>query len=337
MTEKEEIERTGNEDSRNKNSETEQKAKRGNREYRSDVFSMLLEDPKNALDLYNALNGSDYDDPSMVEILHLDHGISLSMRNDASFIIDSHLSIYEHQSTYSPNMPLRCLIYFVDQVKDMLKKRDLFSRHRIRIPTPHFVVFYNGSAERPEEEIMRLSDAFCHDTEAPELEVICRVLNVNPRYHENLKKKSQTLYGYTYFVEKVRENQAKGETLDDAVSHAMEDCISEHILEDFFKTRGDEVRKVMHFDMTWERREGLIREEERAEGRSEGEMIRLINQVQRKLKRGKTLAEIADEVEETEEAVRSILEVVQAKGVDCPVEEIYKYYSRNSKDFTENH
>ena len=321
MTEKEEIERT--------ESVIEAKNKGGNREHKSDVFSMLMENPLNALDVYNALNGSSYEDPAMVEILQLDHGISLSMRNDAAFIIDCQLNIYEHQSTYSPNMPLRCLIYFVDQIKDMLKKRDLFSRRRIRIPTPHFVVFYNGIAERPDEEIMRLSDAFSNETDVPELEVVCRVLNVNPSHQDELKKKSPTLYGYVFFVEKMREYQAKGEELDDALTHAMEDCVSEHILEDFFKTRGDEVRKVMHFDMTWERREGLIREEERAEGRldglTEGNMIRLISQVQRKLKRGKTLSEIADEVEETEEAVRSIVEVIQAKGVDCPAEEIFAH------------
>lgn len=187
------------------------------------------------------------------------------------------------------------------------------------------------SAERPEEEIMRLSDAFCHETYAPELEVICRVLNVNPRYQEDLKKKSKTLYGYAYFVEKVRENRAKGETLDTAVSRAMETCILEHILEDFFKTRGDEVRKVMHFDMTWERREELIREEERAEGRAEGrgegEMIKLICLMQRKVKRGKTLPEMADELEETEEILRPIYDVIQEKGVDCSAEEIYTYYN----------
>ncbi len=139
--------------------------------------------------------------------------------------------------------------------------------------------------------------------------------------------------GYAYFVEKVREYQANGVELDDALTHAMEDCVSEHILEEFFKTRGDEVRKVMHFDMTWERREGLIREEERAEGRiegraegrSEGETINLIRLVQHKLKRGKTLPKIADEMEETEEAVRPIVEAVQAKDVDCPAEEIFAH------------
>ena len=55
----------------------------GNREYKSDVFSMLMEDPENALSLYNAMNGSDYTDPELVEICTLDRGISLTVHNDA--------------------------------------------------------------------------------------------------------------------------------------------------------------------------------------------------------------------------------------------------------------
>ena len=56
---------------------------KGNREYKSDVFSMLMEDPKNALELYNAMNGSSYTDPDLVEINTLGTGISLTVRNDA--------------------------------------------------------------------------------------------------------------------------------------------------------------------------------------------------------------------------------------------------------------
>ena len=78
----------------------------GNRQYKSDVFSMLLEEPKNALEVFNAVNGTDYDDPSKVEIYLLDKGVSLSIYNDASFILDMNLSLYEHQSTYNPNIPL---------------------------------------------------------------------------------------------------------------------------------------------------------------------------------------------------------------------------------------
>ena len=175
---------------------------------------------------------------------------------------------------------------------------------------------------------MRLSDAFCKPTDTPELEVVCRVLNVNRGCQGELKKKSRILYGYSFFMEKVRENQASGENLDDAVRHAIKVCMEEHILEDFFKTRGDEVRKVMQFDMRWERREQLIREEEREEARKEARREgreELIAKLQRKVRRGKTLAEMADDLEETEDAIRPVYEAIKEKGVDCPPAEIYEY------------
>lgn len=78
---------------------------------------MLLEEPRYALDVYNALNDSDYTKPDDVEILKLENGILLSLRNDASFIIDMNLNLYEHQSTYNPNMPLRNLIYFTNIIE----------------------------------------------------------------------------------------------------------------------------------------------------------------------------------------------------------------------------
>ncbi len=56
----------------------------GNREYKSDVFSMLMEDKRNALQVYNVLNGTDYTNPELVEIHTLDKGVSLSIRNKNS-------------------------------------------------------------------------------------------------------------------------------------------------------------------------------------------------------------------------------------------------------------
>ena len=243
-----------------------------NREYKSDVFSMLMEDKVNALDVYNALNGSDYMDPEEVEIVQLEKGVSLSIRNDASFMIDMNVSFYEHQSTYNPNMPLRFAIYFMNAIEDWIKqnKKDLFSPNQIRIPTPYFVVFYNGREKRPEYEEMRLSGAFHHKTDEPQMELICKVYNINPDHNQGLKRKSVVLDGYTYFVEKVRVNQKKKMNLEEALDDAIEDCINHHILEDFFKTRKDEVKKVTHLDFTWEAREELIRKEEFEEGHSQG-------------------------------------------------------------------
>ena len=77
----------------------------GNREYKSDVFSMLMEEPWYALEVYNAVNQSDYRDPGLVDVCKLDRGISLSVRNDAAFILDMNLSVYEHESTVCPTCP----------------------------------------------------------------------------------------------------------------------------------------------------------------------------------------------------------------------------------------
>ena len=238
------------------------------REYKSDVFSMLLEDKKNALEVYNALNNTNYADPEEVEIVKLEKGVSLTIRNDASFIIDMNISFYEHQSTYSPNLPLRNLIYLANTLEEWLKKntRDLFSTRRIKIPTPYFVVFYNGLQKRPEYEELRLSQSFYHETETPQLELICRIYNITPHQNTTIKEKSPVLSGYTSFVEKVRTYQNENRNVDEAVELAIEDCIREHILEDFFRKRKDEVKKVTHLDYTWEQREKLIRREEYEQG-----------------------------------------------------------------------
>ena len=132
----------------------------GNREYKSDVFSMLMEDKKNALQVYNALNGTKYENPNEVEIVTLDRGISLTVRNDASFVLDSNLSIYEHQSTVCPNMPIRSLIYFSCTIEKRIKNRNIYGKSLVKIPTPRFVIFYNGVEEQPEQYKLKLSDAY---------------------------------------------------------------------------------------------------------------------------------------------------------------------------------
>ena len=222
-------------------------------------------------------------------------------------------------------MPLRSMIYFVNALDDWLKENehDLFSRKRIMIPTPHFVVFYNGTEKRPEYEEMRLSQSFYHQMAEPEIELVCKAYNINPQNNQELKSKSAVLEGYTYFVEKVRDNQKKKMSLTEAIDAAIEDCIQNHVLEDFFRKRRDEVRKVTHLDYTWEKREKLIRKEEYEDGRAAGIRGKLISQIIKKIQRGKDILSIADAVEEPVEMIRPIYEAVLA-APDADVGQIYE-------------
>lgn len=261
----------------------------GNREYKSDVISMLLRIPKYALDVYNAMNGSDYMNPELIQIMLLENGISLSVRNDASFFINNYLNLYEHQSTYSPNAPLRFLIYLTNLIKQTISKRDLYGRRLVPIATPHFAVFYNGTEERPDREELRLSDAFINETDAPEIELVCTVYNINPDHNADLLAKSEVLQGYMCFVNRVRENISEQKrsihdsvdgrstdpieieiNLESAITEAIDYCINNHILEEFFRENKNEVIKNMVLDYTWERREELIREEEYEDGKRDG-------------------------------------------------------------------
>ncbi|MCI7130920.1 MAG: hypothetical protein MSA09_10315 [Lachnospiraceae bacterium] len=160
----------------------------------------------------------------MIENVSLeDKGISLSIRNDASFIIDYHLSLYEHQSTYSPNMPLRELIYFVNIISKRLKNKNLYGSSLVKIPVPHFVVFYNGSKPAPEHYELRLSDAFEHPTDNPEIELICQVYNINKGNNEALLSRCPTLRDYMYFGDLVREYHAKN-NFTDPLKSARHQC-----------------------------------------------------------------------------------------------------------------
>ena len=244
----------------------------GNREFKSDVFSMLMEDKDKALSVYNALNGTNLSNADELEIHTLDKGVSLTVRNDAAFVVDAALSIYEHQSTVCPNMPVRNLIYYTTIVSKLLKKKNIYGKKLIKIPIPRFVVFYNGDEEQPEEYNMKLSDAFEKKTDNPELELVCKVYNINFGKNKELLDRCVVLKEYMIFVDYVRfYNQEFGyDELEKAINKAIDRCIEEDVLADFLKENRAEVIKVTQLDYTFDRQITMEREDARAEGRAEG-------------------------------------------------------------------
>ena len=209
------------------------------RSYKDRVFRMLFSDRKRLLELYNALNGTDYANVEDLTVNTLENAIYINMKNDVSFIIDHNMCLYEHQSSYSPNMPLRGLLYFADLYKKLLRGTDLSTRSLIKIPTPYYVVFYNGLERQDEEFVQKLSDAFENGKDGC-IELRVRAINVNFGHNRELLEKCKTLYGYAYFVAEVRKNLETME-LHLAVELAVEECIRKDILKEFLQAQRDEV------------------------------------------------------------------------------------------------
>lgn len=240
-----------------------------NKKYKDTVFRRLFGEAHNALSLYNSLNGTEYTDEAMLEYNTLENAIYMNVKNDISFLIAHHMNLYEHQSTINPNMPLRDLIYISEQLQVYIKELSIYSTKLQRIPTPSFVVFYNGSDEMPEKVVLRLSDAFEIPVEDPELELKVTVYNINSGKNEELKKKCPVLAEYMTYIDKVRKYADKME-LKEAVEAAINECIWEHVLVDFLKRQKAEVIMLSIYEYDEERELKLIRADERELGREEG-------------------------------------------------------------------
>ena len=239
------------------------------RNYKDTVSRMLFRKPENALSLYNALNGTSYTDASQITFNMLDNAIYMGMQNDVSFLIMNEVNLYEHQSTYNLNMPLRDLFYVAELLQVYVKDQSLYSSKLIKLPTPHFVVFYNGVESKPERRVLRLSEAFEVPTEDPELELKVTILNINPSMNEELKEKCPILKQYTQYVEQIRCNSADM-SLEQAVETAIEYCIRHDILKDFLLKQRAEVVKMSIFEYDEEREIELIRRDEREIGEQIG-------------------------------------------------------------------
>ena len=281
------------------------------RNYKDTVSRMLFREPENALSLYNALNGTSYTDASQITFNMLDNAIYMGMQNDISFLIMNEVNLYEHQSTYNLNMPLRDLFYVAELLQVYVKDQSLYSSKLIKLPTPHFVVFYNGIESKPERRILRLSEAFEVSTSDPELELKVTILNINPDMNEELKEKCPVLKQYTQYVEQVRCNSTSM-PLEQAVEEAIEYCIRHDILKNFLLKQRAEVVKMSIFEYDEEREMELIRRDEREIGQKIGEEIGAKKERQKAEQELKKVKKNLDKSKEN--AIQSMISLCQRLG-----------------------
>ena len=244
------------------------------RDYKSRIFTMLFSDKERLLRLYNAMSRKNYTDPELLTINTLENAIYMSMQNDLSFLIDMRLSLYEHQSTYNPNIPLRFLLYLSDLYSKLIKGMNIYGSKKLLIPPPRFVVFYNGKDKRPDYEEFRLSDLYTIQGETVSLELIVEVFNINKGHNTELVETCRDLQDYVEYTHRVR-TYAEELPIEEAVEKAINECIQEGILKDFLEANRAEAMKVSIYEYNEQEHMRMEREDAFEDGRKVGHKLGL--------------------------------------------------------------
>ena len=305
-----------------------------NRKYKDTLFRKVFNNKKDLLSLYNALNNTEHMDDSLITITTIEDAIYIGYKNDISFIINSELNLYEHQSSVNPNMPVRGLIYFAELYKEYIDQNNLliYNERLVKLPFPRYVVFYNGTKEQREEQELRLSDSFVQvpegeglkdtagteadKTNKPSVEVVVQLLNINYGCNQELLEKCQKLMEYSRFIALVRvksdmltekykkemKSVNKKEIFAEAVALAIDEAIRDNVLKDILSKNMAEVTDMLltEFDekayIDGVKKQSYEEGEARGEIKGEEKLARLVVELK---KRGRVedIAKVTDESE----------------------------------------
>lgn len=305
-----------------------------NRNFKDSLFRLVFHGKEELLSLYNAVNGSEYTNVDDLEINTLEDVVYMGVKNDVSFLFAHYLNLYEAQSTSNPNMPLRGTIYFGDLLKGWVESNhlDVYSEKQIMIPRPRFLVFYNGVKWEPERKILRLSDSFEGESdEETALECTAVMLNINYGFNRELMEKCQSLHDYSYFVEAVRQGIRVGKNLEEAVDDAISRSLKDGVLKDILKKNRAEVRSVVLTEYNEELHLKNVRECGYEEGYDHGRQRELVELIIKKLRKGQSLDQIADALEQSPEELKEVYEAVRKSAPDYDFKKIQEILEEKNR------
>ncbi len=292
---------------------------KANERYKDNLFRFIFgreENKQNLLDLYNALNNSNYKNKDDLEINTLDNVIYMRMKNDVSFVLDNQMVLLEHQSRYNPNMPLRGFLYFAKLYETKLATemnlKNIYYPKLIKIPTPQYIVLYNGTDRKIGESItLKLSDAFEDKNKPDGYEWTAKMININTGKNKELLLKCKILGEYSSFVNCVRKYSKIHDDFTIAVDKAVEECIENGILKDLLLKYSAEVKNMLLTEFDEEKDWAIIAKGYKEIGYEEG------------IEDGKKEGKI--------EGIRNIIKAMLSNGVTK--ETILKLTGISEKDF----
>ena len=246
----------------------------GNTQHKDRLFTYMYGSSGNdqwLLSLYNAVRGTDYTDASAIDITTIETVMYLSMHNDVSFVIADEMNLYEQQSTYNPNMPLRMLQYLASLYEKYITQNKLnkYSSTQLSLPVPKLVVFYNGTTDKPDEMMLALSDSFPPGADA-DVEVKVKMININLGKNPKLLEDCKTLGEYSWLVNEIRAGVAAKKDIGVAIDEAIDNMPDDFEIKPFLVAHKAEVRGMLLTEYNEAKTMELFKEEGREEGRVEG-------------------------------------------------------------------
>ena len=242
-----------------------------NREYKDSLFRFLFHKPSALCSLYEAIRPGTSLSAKDIHPNTLDSILMDRIKNDISFLaFGQYIVLFGHQSTWSCNIPLRCLWYISELYRHMIpNKKAMYREKIIQVPAPQFFVFHIGDNERPDKTTLHLSEAFLAPSSCMELSVT--VLNITYDPNRPILKKCSLLHDYSFFVNEVETHYKKEHMpLDAAIRQSMDYCYRSGILSEFIDTHYEEVINMVTLWYDEKEAREYWREEALEDGREKG-------------------------------------------------------------------
>lgn len=208
------------------------------RTFKDSVFTDLFSRKEYTLQLYQALHPEDTEvDESDIELVTAQNVLTVGPHNDLGFIVgDRLLVLVEAQSTWSPNIVLRALMYAAQAIKDYVHKHelDVYGPTPVELPVPELYVVYTGN-KRCVPDVLTMRDALFGGVGA-DIDAAVRVI----------RQPGPSIAGqYIDFARTMDAQRIAHGPGEETIREAIADCVSRGVLAEYLKEHEGEVVDIM--------------------------------------------------------------------------------------------
>ena len=146
---------------------------------------------------------------------------------------------------------------------------NILSNHLVQIPTPRFIVFYNGPDKETDSWKLKLSDAFKQKDDSGDFEWTATVININDKHNQTLYDNCNPLYDYVRYIGRIKSNLESGMKNEEAIEEAIDFAVGQNFLQGFFEKHRARIKSMCLTEFDEEEFKRVCRNDGYIDGRAE--------------------------------------------------------------------